>query len=67
MKLEIGVGHRRHERNVLTMRNATDWLPGCRNMKENGDRSRGSGRPQKTWQECANNDVRKLGLCKQAA
>ena len=37
-----------------------DWVSACRNLKVEGKRDR--GRPNKTWDECVNEDIREYGL-----
>src|SRR5687768_2897826 len=39
---------------------AENWVSACRLMKVDGSKGRGRGR--KTWQECVNDDMRKLKL-----
>jgi hypothetical protein len=42
-----------------------NWVSSCRLINVDGARGRGRGR--KTWQECVNDDMRKLGLARDGA
>ena len=44
---------------------AENWVSACRLMKVDGSKGRGRGR--KTWQECVNDDMRKLKLVREDA
>ena len=39
-----------------------DWVSACRHIVVESVKSRGRGRPRKTWRECVEEDISKLKL-----